>query len=198
MHRGTKRRISWGNCDISCESFEPKPKPRGRPNKNNQSLTLLDNGLSLSTSFVLSMSIWAAVATPKTSWDVDVLGFCKLISWPESTVDQQQDQQREECGSHSPKDKHLRLAPSPSCIWWTTRIETWSSMRRELFPNDKDHNRQPDLLRHTGFLRVDCVERNEARVEVNQAARHVHARDGGHVERTVVTAKIAAKKKLSK
>ena len=108
-----------------------KTKTTGRPNKNNQSLTLLDNGLSLSTSFVLSMSIWAAVATPKTSWDVDVLGsFCKLrqISWPESTVDQQQDQQREECGSHSPGDKHLRLAPSPSCIWWTTRIETWSSM----------------------------------------------------------------------
>ena len=62
------------------------------------------------------------------------------------------------------------------------------------FSNEKD--RQPDLLRHTGFLRVDCVERNEARVEVNQAARHVHARDRGHVERTVVTAKIAAKKKL--
>ena len=40
------------------------------------------------------------------------------------------------------------------------------------------------------------MERNEARVEVNQAARHVHARDGGHVERTVVTAKIAEKKKL--
>ena len=64
------------------------------------------------------------------------------------------------------------------------------------FSNEKNHDGQPDLLRHTGFLRVDCVERNEARVEVNQAARHVHARDGGHVERTVVTAKIAAKKKL--
>ena len=68
----------------------------------------------------------------------------------------------------------------------------------DIHSREKDHDRQPDLLRHTGFLRVDCVERNEARVEVNQAARHVHARDGGHVERTVVTAKIAAKKKLSK
>ena len=33
----------------------------------------------------------------------------------------------------------------------------------------------------------------KARVEVDQAACHIHARHRGHVERTIVTAEIAAK-----
>ena len=37
------------------------------------------------------------------------------------------------------------------------------------------------------------MERNETGVEVDQAARHVHAGHRGHVERTIVTAEVAAK-----
>ena len=48
---------------------------------NKKELTLLDRGLSLSTSFVLSMSIWAAVATPKTSWDLEIPHTEILIFW---------------------------------------------------------------------------------------------------------------------
>ena len=51
----------------------------------------------------------------------------------------------------------------------------------------------PDLLGHPSLLRVDSMKRNESRVEVDQAACHVHARHRRHVERTIVTAKVTVK-----
>ena len=130
---------------------------------NKKELTLLDRGLSLSTSFVLSMSIWAAVATPKTSWDLEIphrdtdiltshnhqtkIGTRQPLVWtyfkPESTVGRQQGQQRGEHGSHSQEDKPLRPAPSPLCTYKKIKLVqlnnnilrkfTWSA-REHRFP----------------------------------------------------------------
>ena len=70
---------------------------------------------------------------------------------PESTGGQQQGQQKEEHESHSPKGKHLRPAPSPSCICNRTKLD---------YSNNLICASSPDLLRNPSFLRVDSVKRN--------------------------------------
>ena len=126
MHLGTKRRISWENSDNSCELFEAKPRLQAVQIKTiNRSPFWTTGCLSLRASFCRCRSELPLLRQRHPGM-LTLGSFCKLrqISWPESTVDQQQDQQREECGFRSPGDKHLRLAPSPSCIWWTTSFRS--------------------------------------------------------------------------